>query len=102
MNTTTYNMEDIVNRLYEQQMQLNEKIAFESAKENGQITEPVLICNKEIKHQLESLLPNRFCILAADVCEKDKIYMVTDKEAINNIRQWLRWMERIKADEDDA
>ena len=96
MKTTTFDAwNDIWDMICKEQAKAQDRLLFEEMKEKGQITEPVLICNREIRYQIESVFPNRFCILASDLCD-DKVYMVTDRAIADNIRQNLKWAEADK------
>ena len=54
-----------------------------------QIAKVVIICNRENKFKLKSVFPN-LCVLGTDLCD-EKIYMVTDREIADNIREELKW-----------
>ena len=54
-----------------------------------QMETAVIICNRENKHKLKSMFPS-LCVLGTDHCD-EKIYMVTDKEIAENIRECLKW-----------
>lgn len=91
MSTTTFNaLEDIYN-LTREQVKAEYKMIFSDMILNKYIEEPVLICNRETRDIIERELPHRFCILANDLCE-NKVYMVTDRELADNIRQNLNWL----------
>ena len=90
---------DIWDMICKEQAKAQDRLLFEEMKNNKQIESPVLICNREMKYMIERALPKMFCILATDLCEKDKVYMVTDKELANNIRQNLNWVNRGKEHE---
>ena len=95
MSTTTFNAwDDIWDMICKEQAKEQDRLRFEEMKVNRQIDSPVLICNRETRRMIEKALPNMFCILATDLCEKDKVYMVTDKAIADNIRQSLNWMNR--------
>ena len=90
--TTTFNAwNDIWDMICKEQAKAQDKLLFDEMKANYQISEPVLICNRETKRLIENELPNRFCILATDLCG-DKVFMITDKIIAENIRQNLRYM----------
>ena len=95
MSTTTFNAwDDIWDMICKEQAKAHDRLLFEEMKNNKQIEPPVLICNREIKYVIESALPKMFCILATDLCEKDKVYMVTDKAIADNIRRNLNWVNK--------
>lgn len=83
------NFIDELNEICRKKIIENEQRIFDEMKYNQQIVSPVLICNRETKHTIERVLPNMFCILGTDLCEKNKAYMVTDKELADNIRKSL-------------
>ena len=93
--TTTFDAwKDIWDMICKEQAKAHDKLLFDELKNKQQMVEPVLICSRKIKQQIESKLPNMFCILATDLCGDDKAYMVTDKEMADNVRQNLNWMNR--------
>lgn len=87
------NFIDVFNEICRKKRIETEQRIFNEMKYNQQIVSPVLICNRETKHTIERVLPNMFYILATDLCEKDKAYMVTDKELADNIRNWIDMKE---------
>ena len=80
-------------------LESEEKRVFEELKEKSKIVKPVLICSKKIKYLLNVMFPNYFCILATNVCEADKVYMVTDNELADNIRESLKWESEVLKNE---
>lgn len=81
---------DMWDKICEEMVKAEEERIFNEMKDKDQIDKPVLICSRKIKHQIESMLPNKFCMLATDLCEDDKVYMVTDKRVADNIRNMLK------------
>lgn len=88
------NFIDMWDEICRKNIKEHEQRLFNEMKDKQQIVSPVLICNRETKHVIESALPNMFCIIATEFCEKDKVYMVNDKTLADNIRQSLNWMNR--------
>ena len=67
------------------------KRVFEELRSAKRITEAVLICNKENAYKIKGRLPNVY-ILVTELCDKDKIYMVTDEILADNIKANMRLM----------
>ena len=68
-----------------------DKIAFDEARNSGKVVEPVLICNRGNKFMLHQIFRGMdLCIYGTDLCD-NKIYMVTDKELAENIREGLKY-----------
>lgn len=89
--TTTFDAwNDVWDMICKEQAKAHDRLLFEEMKAKEQIIKPVLICSRKIKHQIESALPGMFCILGTDLCEDDKVFMVTDKTLAGTIRQNLR------------
>ena len=61
---------------------------FEELRKAEAIRNAVIICNRENKYKIKQAIPD-LCVLGTDVCD-DKVYMVTNKELAENIRQNLR------------
>lgn len=68
---------------------MQEEEAFNRLKAEGKLQSPVIICSRKIGRKLKVFMPN-ICVLATDLCEDDKAYMVTDETIADNIRQYLR------------
>ena len=64
---------------------LMDSAVLEDMKSNGSIADPIIICSSSIKDALSVAMPNAL-IIATSCCEKDKAYVVTDKELAQNIR----------------
>ena len=62
--------------------------AYMEALEQEKIQSAVLVCNRENKYKLLSVIPT-LCILGTDLCD-DKIYMITDKEMADNARKIIK------------
>lgn len=81
---------NLVESIVKAEKKLKELQVYEEHRENGDITEPVLICHPKVKHILEETIYNNglkhFPIIATALAEEDKVYMVTDKEFIKNAR----------------
>ena len=90
MNDCFDYIDDMCAKIYEEMSKAEDERIFNEMKDKGQIDKPVLICSRKIKYQIESMLPNKFCMLATDLCEDDKVYMVTDKRVADNIRNIVK------------
>lgn len=72
----------------------NDKWIFQDAKKQGKIDEIILIANPKHEGILSDALyqiTGRIDVLWSSVCEEDKLYMITDKEVIKNIRENWKW-----------
>lgn len=88
-----FSIEDIVKA----KQKLEGMCLFEEKRKDGSITEAVLICSPSVKHTLKKALYENnikdIPILAVPYAEEDKLYMVTDKDFIDNVRKSLSWMK---------
>ena len=83
-------MGDTWNKVCEAVAELEEKYAFQEMGLKKQIEEAVFMCSCKTKYELQTAFPQyNFCILATDICEDGKLYMVTDETLANNIRRAL-------------
>lgn len=85
-----FSIEDIVKA----KQRLEEMCLFEEKRKEGAITEAVLVCNPSVKHILKKALYENnikdIPILAVPYAEENNLYMITDKEVIENIRKSLK------------
>lgn len=82
--------DDILEKMQEE----NDKRSFQDAKDQSKIDEVILIANPKHKGILSDVLyqiTGRIDVIWASVCEEDKLYMITDKETIKNIRESWKW-----------
>lgn len=84
---------DILDEISKWVIENENKEAYNKMLENGQIESAVLICNRENKFRLKGVCPN-LCILGTDLCD-DKVYMVTDRTIADNIREMLKWEDKV-------
>ena len=86
--------DDWWNDIFEKIQEENEKQNFQNAKDQGKIDEVILIANPKHKDILSNALyqiTGRIDVVWSSVCEEDKLYMITDKEVIKNIRKYWKW-----------
>lgn len=96
------NYKDMLDKICEELARMEEERTFQEMKLKKQIEEAVFICSRHMKYVIQTALPQYdFYILAIDVCEDDKLYMITDKELANNIRQNLDLLKGNKKLEED-
>ena len=88
--------DDFWDKICKEVAKSQDRLLFNEMKEKAQITKPVLICCRDMKYQIMKAFPGMFDILGTDVCEPDKVYIVTDKELANNIRKILDEVNRCK------
>lgn len=81
--------EDIVKA----EQKLSELKAYEEHRANDDITEAVLICHPKVTNILKKAIHENnlkdIPIISTPLAEKDKTYMVTDKEFIKNVRMMM-------------
>lgn len=91
-------VEDIVKA----EQKLSELKAYEEHRANDDITEAVLICHPKVTNSLKRAIHENnlkdIPIISTSLAEKDKIYMVTDKEFIKNARMMMEQEERKEKD----
>lgn len=61
---------------------------FNEWKSDGTLTKAVLVCNRENKFKLKSVMPE-LCIVGLDLCGDDEVFMMTDKDMAENARRML-------------
>ncbi len=86
--------ESSFSKIIEKMQEETEKQIFEGAKDQGKIDEVILIANPKHKGILSDALyqiTGRVDVVWSSVCEEDKIYMITDKETVENIRKNWKW-----------
>ena len=84
---------------------MEELRTFKDMKAKGQLSEAVLICSRKTKFVIQTSLPQYdFDIIGTDLCEDDKLYMVTDKTIAEKIRQNMKYLKmgetEVKADDE--
>jgi hypothetical protein len=82
--------DDILENMREE----NDKRIFQDAKDQFKIDEAILIAHPKYKDILSDALyqiTGRIDVVWSSVCEEDKLYMITDKETIKNIREYWKW-----------
>lgn len=82
-------VEDIVKAA----QKLSELKTYEEHRANGDITEAVLVCSPKVTNALKMAIHENnlkdIPIISTPLVEADKIYMLTDKEAIKNARMMM-------------
>lgn len=86
-------MNDIINETMSRFIELEEKKHIQELKDKGIIADVCLIINSKHKRTVFNALNEmgieRIPIVWSDYVEEDKMYMVTDKETVEHIRQSL-------------
>ena len=78
---------EIYDKICKEVSKMADEQAFKEALAQEKLKDVVLVCNRENKHKLLLAIPT-LCILGTDLCD-DQIYMVTDKDMADNIRNTL-------------
>lgn len=80
--------------ILEKMREENDKRIYQDVKDQGRIDEAILIAHPKHKDILGDALyqiTGRIDVVWSSVCEEDKLYMITDKETIKNIREYWKW-----------
>lgn len=88
-----FEMTDIINELIEKRLAQREKEVFQEIIDSGKITpEFVFIANPSAKPLIAEMKANGFEVycLFDSLVEKDKMYLVTDKELEDRIKEDLK------------
>lgn len=94
-NNNFYNIfDDKFDKILSQMSKNIEQKIFQDVKDQDKIDEVILIANLKHKGILADALyqiTGRVDVVWSSVCEEDKLYMITDKEVIKNIRENWKW-----------
>ena len=93
-NNFYYNFYDEFDKMLSQMNKNIEEKIFQDVKDQGRIDEVILIANPKHEGILSDALyqiTGRIDVLWSSVCEEDKLYMITDKKVIKNIRENWKW-----------
>lgn len=80
----------LIDDIYNRKVELEEKKRIEDLKAKGIITDACLICSKSIKAEITEVLREngiKIAIICNPYVEKDKLYMVTDKDLVEAIKK---------------
>lgn len=88
-------MGQLINYMINRVMELEEQKKFQELKDKGIIVDAVLICNPKHKGVLNGALHEmgikKIPIVWENCVEDDKLYMVTDKDLVEHIKQSIHF-----------
>ena len=83
-----------INEMIKKMNDLHEQQLVNDFKQKGIIVDACLICSPKIGNDIKKVLHKnkiQIPIVIEKYCEDDKMYMVTDKEIVENIKESLKW-----------
>lgn len=85
------NIDFYIENIIKAEQKLAECKAYEEHRKNGDITEAVLVCHPKVANVIRNAIYKagikKIPMLITSLAEEDKVYMITDKDVIEEVRK---------------